>query len=160
MVNKQKLSSRRAYAMGMKLLMGAAAVLTASLVLFLMIYVLSKGLSNLNWPLLSTAPSYLSGTIGIWPDILNTLYIVLATMIIVVTLGVGAAIYLTEYAAGSRIVAVIEYAAETLSGIPSIVYGLFGMLFFVTSIRLGYSLLSGIFTVSIMIFPIPYPQNS
>ena len=109
MVNKQKLSSRRAYAMGMKLLMGAAAVLTASLVLFLMIYVLSKGLSNLNWPLLSTAPSYLSGTIGIWPDILNTLYIVLATIIIVVPLGVGAAIYLTEYAAGSRIVAVIEY---------------------------------------------------
>ena len=122
---KQRLSGkRRAYATTMKILMGIAAGMTAALVLFLIIYVLSKGLPNLSWQLLSTAPSYLSGTIGIWPDILNTLYIVLATILIVVPLGVGAAIYLTEYAAGSRIVAVIEYAAETLSGIPSIIYGL------------------------------------
>lgn len=141
---KQRLSGkRRAYATTMKILMGIAAGMTAALVLFLIIYVLSKGLPNLSWQLLSTAPSYLSGTIGIWPDILNTLYIVLATIIIVVPLGVGAAIYLTEYAAGSRIVAVIEYAAETLSGIPSIIYGLVGMLFFCEFFGMQTSLIAG-----------------
>ena len=128
---KDRLSGkRRAYAVIMKALMGTATALTAALVFFLIVYVLRKGLPNLSWQLLSTAPSYLAGTIGILPDILNTLYIVLATILIVVPLGVGAAIYLTEYAAGNRIVSVIEYAAETLSGIPSIIYGLVGMLFF------------------------------
>ena len=151
---KQRLSGkRRAYATTMKILMGIAAGMTAALVLFLIIYVLSKGLPNLSWQLLSTAPSYLSGTIGIWPDILNTLYIVLATILIVVPLGVGAAIYLTEYAAGSRIVAVIEYAAETLSGIPSIIYGLVGMLFFVQKMNLQAGVLAGGLTLVVMILP-------
>ena len=151
---KQRLSGkRRAYATTMKILMGITAGMTAALVLFLIIYVLSKGLLNLSWQLLSTAPSYLSGTIGIWPDILNTLYIVLATILIVVPLGVGAAIYLTEYAAGSRIVAVIEYAAETLSGIPSIIYGLVGMLFFCEFFGMQTSLIAGALTLVIMNLP-------
>ena len=117
---------RRAYILTMRILMGAAAVITAALVLFLIAYVLIKGLPNVSWTLLSTAPSYLSDRIGILPDILNTLYIVIATLLIVLPLGVGAAIYLTEYATNRRLIGAIEYAAETLSGIPSIIYGLGG----------------------------------
>lgn len=146
-------SKRRAYAVIMKALMGTATALTAALVLFLIVYVLRKGLPNLSWQLLSTAPSYLAGTIGILPDILNTLYIVLATILIVVPLGVGAAIYLTEYAAGNHIVSVIEYAAETLSGIPSIIYGLVGMLFFCEFFGMQTSLIAGALTLVIMNLP-------
>ena len=125
--------------------------LTAALVLFLMGYVLINGIPNITWKLISTKPSYLTERIGILPDILNTVYIVLATLIIVLPLGVGAAIYLTEYAKNKRIVAVIEYAAETLSGIPSIIYGLVGMLLF--SNNFGTSLLSGALTLVIMNLP-------
>lgn len=153
-MTEQKLSARRrGYAAVMKLLMAAATLLTGVLVLFLIIYVLAKGLPNLSWQLVSTAPSYLKGTIGILPDILSTLYIVAATIVIVVPLGVGAAIYLTEYAAGSKIVAVIEYAAETLSGIPSIIYGLVGMLFFCQFFKMQTSLLAGALTLVIMNLP-------
>lgn len=153
-MTEQKLSAqRRGYAAVMKLLMAAATLLTGALVLFLIIYVLAKGLPNLSWQLVSTAPSYLKGTIGILPDILSTLYIVAATIVIVVPLGVGAAIYLTEYAAGSKIVAVIEYAAETLSGIPSIIYGLVGMLFFCQFFKMQTSLLAGALTLVIMNLP-------
>lgn len=122
--------------------------LTAALVLFLMGYVLINGIPNISWELLSTKPSYLTERIGILPDILNTLYIVLATLIIVLPLGVGAAIYLTEYAKNKRLVGMIEYAAETLSGIPSIIYGLVGMLLF--SNNFGTSLLAGALTLVIM----------
>ena len=125
--------------------------LTASLVLFLMGYVLIKGLPNISWELLSTKPSYLSDRIGILPDILNTIYIVLATLVIVLPLGVGAAIYLTEYARNKRVVGLIEYAAETLSGIPSIIYGLVGMLLF--SNTFGTSLFAGALTLVIMNLP-------
>lgn len=153
-MTEQKLSARRrGYAAVMKLLMAAATLLTGALVLFLIIYVLAKGLPNLSWQLVSTAPSYLKGTIGILPDILSTLYIVAATIVIVVPLGIGAAIYLTEYAAGSKIVAVIEYAAETLSGIPSIIYGLVGMLFFCQFFKMQTSLLAGALTLVIMNLP-------
>ena len=153
-MTEQKLSARRrGYAAVMKLLMAAATLLTGALVLFLIIYVLAKGLPNLSWRLVSTSPSYLKGTIGILPDILSTLYIVAATIVIVVPLGVGAAIYLTEYAAGSKIVAVIEYAAETLSGIPSIIYGLVGMLFFCQFFKMQTSLLAGALTLVIMNLP-------
>lgn len=153
-MTEQKLSARRrGYAAVMNLLMAAATLLTGALVLFLIIYVLAKGLPNLSWQLVSTAPSYLKGTIGILPDILSTLYIVAATIVIVVPLGVGAAIYLTEYAAGSKIVAVIEYAAETLSGIPSIIYGLVGMLFFCQFFKMQTSLLAGALTLVIMNLP-------
>lgn len=145
--------SRRAYILAMRILMGAAAVITGALVLFLIAYVLIKGLPNVSWTLLSTAPSYLSDRIGILPDILNTLYIVIATLLIVLPLGVGAAIYLTEYAANRRVIGVIEYAAETLSGIPSIIYGLVGMLFFCQFLNMKTSLLAGALTLVIMNLP-------
>ena len=144
---------RRAYILAMRILMGAAAVITAALVLFLIVYVLVKGLPNVSWTLLSTAPSYLSDRIGILPDLLNTLYIVIATLLIVLPLGVGAAIYLTEYATNRRIIGVIEYAAETLSGIPSIIYGLVGMLFFCQFLNMKTSLLAGALTLVIMNLP-------
>ncbi len=144
---------RRAYILTMRILMGAAAVITAALVLFLIAYVLIKGLPNVSWTLLSTAPSYLSDRIGILPDLLNTLYIVIATLLIVLPLGVGAAIYLTEYATNRRVIGVIEYAAETLSGIPSIIYGLVGMLFFCQFLNMKTSLLAGALTLVIMNLP-------
>ena len=145
--------SRRAYILAMRILMGAAAVITAALVLFLIVYVLVKGLPNVSWTLLSTAPSYLSDRIGILPDLLNTLYIVIATLLIVLPLGVGAAIYLTEYATNRLVIGVIEYAAETLSGIPSIIYGLVGMLFFCQFLNMKTSLLAGALTLVIMNLP-------
>ena len=153
MKKKAVSGGRRAYILTMRILMGAAAIITAALVLFLIAYVLIKGLPNVSWTLLSTAPSYLSDRIGILPDILNTLYIVIATLLIVLPLGVGAAIYLTEYATNRRLIGAIEYAAETLSGIPSIIYGLVGMLFFAQMLGFQTSLLSGGCTLVIMILP-------
>ena len=159
MKKKAVSGGRRAYILTMRILMGAAAIITAALVLFLIAYVLIKGLPNVSWALLSTAPSYLSDRIGILPDILNTLYIVIATLLIVLPLGVGAAIYLTEYATNRRLIGAIEYAAETLSGIPSIIYGLVGMLVLVPGIRKlfnvpdGASLLAAIIVLAIMILP-------
>lgn len=137
----------------MRTLMLLCTALTAALVLFLVVYVLLKGLPNITWELLSTKPSYLSGRIGILPDILNTLYIVLATLVIVLPLGVGAAIYLTEYAKNKKIVGMIEYAAETLSGIPSIIYGLVGSLFFCEFLGMQTSLIAGALTLVIMNLP-------
>ena len=144
---------RRAYIAVMRVLMGIAVTLTAALVIFLIVYVLGKGLPNVTWKLLSTKPSYLSGSIGILPDILNTVYIVLATLLTVLPIGVGAAVYLTEYASNRRLVAAIEYAAETLSGIPSIIYGLVGMLFFCQFLGMQTSLLAGARTLVIMNLP-------
>ncbi|MDO4552442.1 MAG: phosphate ABC transporter permease PstA [Bacillota bacterium] len=137
----------------MNALMYLAAALTCGLVLLIMGYVLIRGLPNVTWELLSTRPSYLAETIGILPDILNTVYIVIATLVLVLPLGVGAAIYLTEYAANKKLVGVIEYAAETLSGIPSIIYGLVGMLFFCQFMGLQTSLLAGAMTLVIMNLP-------
>ena len=131
--------------------MGLATGLNAALTLFLVGYVLVKGIPNITWELLSTSPSYISERIGILPDILNTVYIVIATLILVIPLGAGAAIYLTEYASSKKLVAVIEYAAEALSGIPSIIYGLVGMLVF--SNNMGTSLLAGALTLVIMNLP-------
>ena len=133
--------------------MWMAAGITAALTLFLLGYVLVKGLPNITWELLSTKPSYLRGTVGILPDILNTLYIILTTLLFVLPLGVGAAIYLTEYATNKRLVGMIEYAAETLSGIPSIIYGLFGSLFFCQFMDLDKSILAGAMTLVIMNLP-------
>lgn len=147
------MQKRNAYVFGMKALMLLATVLTAGLVIFLMAYVLIKGIPNISWEFLSTKPSYLSGKIGILPDILNTIYIILATLVIVIPLGVGAAVYLTEYAKNKKLVAVIEYAAETLSGIPSIIYGLVGMLFFCQFLGFSKSLIAGVLTLVIMNLP-------
>ena len=144
---------RAAYGFTMRFLMRLCAGLTAALALFLVVYVLIKGLPNVTWKLLSTKPSYLTDSIGILPDILNTLYIMLASLIIVLPLGVCAAIYLTEYAGNSRLSRVIEYAAETLSGIPSIIYGLVGMLVFCQLLGMQTSLLAGAMTLAIMNLP-------
>ena len=147
-------STRRRLRIGLlRALMGVATALTAALVLFLIVYVLAKGLANITWELLSTKPSYLRNRIGILPDILNTLYVIVATLAIVLPLGVGAAIYLTEYASNKKLVAVIEYAAETLSGIPSIIYGLVGMPCFCQFFGLQTSLLAGSLTLVIVNLP-------
>ena len=147
------MKKRNVYIWGVRILMWLAAGITAALTLFLLGYVLIKGLPNISWELLSTKPSYLRGTVGILPDILNTLYIILTTLLFVLPLGVGAAIYLTEYATNKRLVGMIEYAAETLSGIPSIIYGLFGSLFFCQFMDLDKSLLAGALTLVIMNLP-------
>ena len=153
-MKKEKISAkRRIYCLVLKALMIASVAVTCLLVATLIIYILVKGLPNVNYELLSTSPSYLSGKIGILPDILNTLYIILAALIFIIPLGVGAAIYLTEYAKNKRVVAVIEYAAETLSGIPSIIYGLVGMLFFCQFLNMQTSLLAGALTLVIMNLP-------
>ena len=147
------MKSRNVYIWTVRLLMWLAAGITAALTLFLLGYVLIKGIPNITWELLSTKPSYLTERIGILPDILNTVYIIIATLIFVLPLGVGAAIYLTEYATNKRLVGIIEYAAETLSGIPSIIYGLFGTLFFCQFMDLNKSLLAGSLTLVIMNLP-------
>lgn len=151
---KNKISGeRKAYIGLMKGLMCFSTAVTAALVLAIFAYVLIKGLPSISWELLSTKPSYLTERIGILPDILNTLYLLLATLVIGLPLGVGAAVYLTEYAGNRRIVAMIEYAAETLAGIPSIIYGLVGMLFFCQFLEMKTSLLAGALTLVIMNLP-------
>jgi phosphate transport system permease protein len=153
-MGKKNLSAKRRTHNGiMKTLMRAATILTCALVLFMIGYVLVEGVPHISWKLLSTERSYLTDNIGILPDMLNTLYIIIATLIIVLPLGVGAAVYLTEYAAGKKAVAVIEYAAETLSGIPSIIYGLVGMLFFCEFLGMRTSLMAGAMTLVIMNLP-------
>ena len=147
------MKKRNAYIWVMRMLMWLAAGITVVLTLFLLLYVLIKGIPNISWELLSTKPSYLRGTVGILPDILNTIYMILTTLLFVLPLGVGAAIYLTEYATNKRLVGMIEYAAETLSGIPSIIYGLFGSLFFCQFMDLDKSLLAGALTLVIMNLP-------
>lgn len=144
---------RKGYILTMKLLMWLSVGITAALVLFLVGYILVKGVPHITWELLSEKPSYLSERIGILPDILNTLYIIIATLLFVIPLGVGAAIYLTEYAKNKKLIGAIEYAAETLSGIPSIIYGLVGMLFFCQFLNMKTSLIAGALTLVIMNLP-------
>ena len=143
-------SQRRRWIFAVRGLMGLAAGLTCALVLFLLGYVLLRGIPHITWELLSTAPSVLADRVGILPDILNTVYTVLAAVVIVVPLGAGAAVYLNEYAENKKMVAVIEYAAETLSGLPSIIDGLVGMIMFCGN---GSSLLAGALTLVIMNLP-------
>ena len=144
-------TKRNVYVWATRILMWLAAGITAALTVFLVGYVLVQGIPNITWEFLSTKPSYLSDTIGILPDILNTVYIVIATLVIVIPLGVGAAVYLTEYASNQKVVGIIEYAAEALSGIPSIIYGLVGMLMF--SNNFGTCLTAGALTLAIMNLP-------
>ena len=153
MLTNRLSASRRIYITVMRVLLVLAAVLTAALVVFMIVYVLSKGLPYVTWHLISTKPSYITGAIGILPDICNTVQILLASLLIVLPLGVGAAVYLTEYAQNKKLVAAIEYAAETLSGIPSIIYGLVGMLFFCNFLGLQTSLQAGAMTLVIMNLP-------
>lgn len=143
--------TRRLYVFAMRTLMLVSVALTAALVLFLLIYVAVRGLPGITWEFLSTGVSYSENRIGILPNILNTVYVIIAALALVIPLGVGAAVYLSEYATNRHLVSVIEYAAETLSGIPSVIYGLVGMLLF--SNRLGSCLLAGSLTLVIMNLP-------
>lgn len=153
-MDKHQFSARRRIWGGtMWGLMLLCAAVTCALAVFLIVYVLVKGVPNLSWQLLSTKPSYLDGSIGILPDIITTVCTVLTTLLVVLPLGVCAAVYLTEYAANKRVVAVIEYAAETLSGIPSIIYGLVGQMFFCQFLGMKKSLLAGAMTLVIMNLP-------
>ena len=151
--NKPLPAGRKAYVGIMRTLMLLCTLLTVALVLFMIGYIMYRVIPNITWKFVSTKPSALYGNIGILPDILNTLYIVAATLAVVIPLGVGAAIYLTEYAKSKRIVAAVEYAAETLSGIPSIIYGLVGMLFFCQFFGMKTSLMAGALTLVIMNLP-------
>lgn len=145
--------SRKAWGVLMKTLCFISIAIVTVLTGFMLVYVFYKGLPEITWQLLSTSPSYLKHTIGILPDIMNTIYIVIATLVMVLPIGVGAAIYLNEYAKNRRIVELIEFAAETLSGIPSIIYGLVGMLVFCQFLGLQTSLLAGSMTLVVMNLP-------
>lgn len=137
----------------MRGLMWAAAGLTCALLVFLIGYIFLRGLPEISWQLLSTAPSYLQNTIGILPNLVNTLYLVVVAMLAALPLGVGAAIYLTECAKSRTLVRIIEFAAETLSGIPSILFGLVGMLVFTQLMGLRAGILAGGLTLAVMILP-------
>ncbi|MGI5958728.1 MAG: phosphate ABC transporter permease PstA [Massiliimalia sp.] len=132
----------------------ACAFLAVLLLVGIIGYVLYRGLPVIDWQFLSTAQSALNGTFGILPNIINTLYIIVITLVIATPIGIGAAIYLNEYSKGGKLVRLIEFTTETLSGIPSIIFGLFGMVFFGGVLKLGFSILCGSLTLTIMILPI------
>ena len=146
-------ASRRAYNMGMRTLIYIAAAIVVVLLVFLLGYILYRGLPNLSWTFLTAEESVVKDIQGIGPAILNTLYVILATLVVVLPLGVGAAIYLTEYAKNRKLVAAIEFATETLAGIPSIIYALVGVLIFAESLALGKTLIAGALTLVIMTLP-------
>ena len=150
---KRLSGGRRAYDSTLRFLLYLCAFITCALLVCIIGFIFVRGLPHVTWQLLSTAPSHIRQTIGILPNILNTLYIIFVTLIIVLPLGVGAAVYLTEYAQNYRLVSAIEFATETLTGIPSIIYGLVGMLFFVQFCGLGTSLLAGGLTLVVMTLP-------
>ena len=133
----------------------AAAVITGGILLFLIGIILKRGLPQLSWSFLTTATSYLAGTTGILPNICNTLYLILIAMGAALPLGVGAAVYITEYAENPRVVRLISFAAETLTGIPSILFGLIGMLFFIKFGALKQGVLAGGLTLALMVLPVP-----
>lgn len=153
LMQEKRAPRRRAYEIGMRTLLYVAAGLTVALLLFLIIYIFYRGLPGLSWEFLTSQESILRGTDGIWPAILNTLYVIVVTLIIVLPLGVGAAIYLTEYARNRKLVAAIEFANETLAGIPSILYALVGVLVFCQALKLQKTLLAGSLTLVIMTLP-------
>ena len=144
---------RKAYDRVLRFLLYFCAAVTCALLIFVIGYVFVRGLPHIDWPFLSTQTSYINDTIGILPNIANTIYIVVVTLIIILPLGVGAAVYLTEYARNKKLVAAIEFATETLTGIPSIIFGLVGMLFFCELLRLQASLLAGSLTLVIATIP-------
>ena len=144
---------RRIYNVGMRALIYIAAAVVVALLVFLLGYILYRGLPNLTWEFLTSEESVVRDVQGIGPAILNTLYVIIATLVVVLPLGVGSAIYLTEYATNRKLVAAIEFATETLAGIPSIIYALVGVLIFAESLALGKTLIAGAFTLVIMTLP-------
>ena len=153
MGNRSLSARRRLYDRTLRALLYLSGFITCALLVLIIGYIFYRGIPNVTWQLLSTQTSYLNDTIGILPNILNTLYLVLLAMVVVLPLGVGAAIYLTEYATNRRLVAVIEFATETLTGIPSIIFGLVGMLFFIQLFGLKTGVLAGSLTLVVMILP-------
>ncbi|MBO6240119.1 MAG: phosphate ABC transporter permease PstA [Butyrivibrio sp.] len=148
------INTRRIKGFGLRMLIYMCASFSVLLLTLIILYVLVKGISIVNWSFLTSVTSVLKGTVGIAGNIINTILIILITMVIATPLGIGSAIYLSEYAKSEKIVTLIEYATETLSGIPSIIFGLFGMMFFGERLGLGYSLLTGSFTLIIMVLPL------
>ena len=144
---------RKLYNGGMRGLVWLCAGLTCALLIFLIGYIFYRGVPGLSWQLISGQTSYIRNTVGILPNLLNTLYIILVAMVVVLPLGVGAAIYLTEYATNKRLVAVIEFATETLSGMPSIIFALVGVIVFCELFGLGISLIAGAFSLVMMTLP-------
>lgn len=135
-------------------LIGLSAGISVALLVGILFYVLGKGAGTISWEFLSTVPSSLKGTFGIVGNLLNTLYMILITLLLATPIGVGSAIYLNEYAHPGKLVRFIEFTTETLSGIPSIIFGLFGMVFFGNLFHLGYSILTGALTLTLMVLPL------
>lgn len=148
------INTRKIKDFSIRMLIYICAAFSVFLVIGIIIYVLMKGLSAVNWSFLTSVTSALKGTVGIAGNIVNTILIIFISMVIATPIGVGSAIYLNEYAKPGKVVSLIEYATETLSGIPSIIFGLFGMMFFGEKLGLGYSLLTGSLTLIIMVLPL------
>ncbi len=148
------INTRKIKDFSIRILIYICAAFSVFLLIGIILYVLMKGLSAVNWSFLTSVTSVLKGTVGIAGNIVNTIVIILITMVIATPIGVGSAIYLNEYAKPGKVVTLIEYATETLSGIPSIIFGLFGMMFFGEKLGLGYSLLTGSLTLIIMVLPL------
>ena len=148
------INTRKIKDFSIRMLIYICAAFSVILVIGIIIYVLMKGLSVVNWSFLTSVTSVLKGTVGIAGNIVNTILIIFISMVIATPIGVGGAIYLNEYAKPGKVVTLIEYATETLSGIPSIIFGLFGMMFFGEKLGLGYSLLTGSLTLIIMVLPL------
>ena len=138
----------------LKVLIYLADGVALALLVGIMGYVYVRGLPQVSWQLLSTVQSSLKGTFGILGNIINTIYIIVITLIIAAPIGIGSAIYLNEYAKPGKLVRTIEFTTEILSGIPSIIFGLFGMVFFGMTLKLGYSVLTGSFTLTLMVLPL------
>lgn len=138
----------------MYVLIYLSAGLAVALLIGILGYVFVKGIGQVNWLFLTSVTSVLKGTTGIAGNILNTIYVIVLTLLVAAPIGIGSAVYLNEYAKPGKIVRIIEFTTETLSGIPSIIFGLFGMVFFGTTLGLGYSLLTGSLTLAIMVLPL------
>ena len=146
-------SKRRAWNGTMRVLLYVSAVIICALLLFLIGYILYRGIPNLSWEFLTSEESVINDIEGILPSIVNTVYVIIATLIIVLPLGVGSAIYLTEYATNKKLVSIIEFATETLSGMPSIIFALVGVIVFCETLNLGYTLIAGAFSLVMMTLP-------
>lgn len=144
----------RASDLALTMLIYLAAVIAIGILTGIMGYVFVRGIPQISWQLLSTVQSAVKGTFGILGNIVNTLYMIGMTLVIAVPVGIGSAIYLNEYAKPGRLVRTIEFTTEILSGIPSVIFGLFGMVFFGSALKLGYSVLTGSFTLTLMVLPL------
>lgn len=131
-----------------------AAAVSIALFVGIMVCVFVRGLPQLSWTFLTTVQSARKGTFGILGNIINTIYIIVITLLIAAPVGIGSAIYLNEYAKPGKLVRLIEFTTEILSGIPSIIFGLFGMVVFGAGLNLGYSVLTGSFTLTLMVLPL------